>query len=120
MASTRNKNTPGDYAAQQFSIHANRDYLSYDSASYYAVPQHTYFPGNGLVGMKTAHRNLSQNYSDVESYLFGIGSTNLVSPQSTPTPEITQHKSLNVINKLPMIMPENLNIQENQRRMFLN
>jgi hypothetical protein len=70
--------------------------------------------------MKTAHRNLSQNYSDVESFLFGIGSTNLVSPQSEPTPEINQIKSLNVADRLPMIMPGTLHVQPNQRPMFLN
>jgi hypothetical protein len=120
MASTRNRNTPGNYAAEQAANRINHHYSSYESSSYYAVPEQTYFPGNGLVGMKTAHRNLSQNYSDVESFLFGIGSTNLVSPQSTPTPEINQMKSLNVADRLPMIMPGTLNVQPGQRPMFLN
>jgi hypothetical protein len=70
--------------------------------------------------MKTAHRNLSANYSDVESFLFGIGSTNLVSPKSDPIPDIQQYKSLNIIDKTPLIMPEQLTVQSNQRNMFLN
>jgi hypothetical protein len=120
MASTRNRNTPGNYYAEQFGNQTQSQYSSYDTASYYAIPTETHFPGDGLVGMKTAHRNLSQNYSDVESYLFGIGSTNLVSPKSDPTPEINQMKSLNMINKTPLVMPETLTTQGNQRRMFLN
>ena len=120
MASTRNRNTPGNYAAEQSANLTNRNYSSYESSAYYAVPEQTYFPGNGLVGMKAAHRNLSQNYSDVESFLFGIGSTNLVSPQSTPTPEINQIQSLNVADKIKLIMPETFSVRPNQRDMFLN
>lgn len=120
MASTRNRNTSGNYVAEQSINQFQREYFSYETASHYAVPNQTHFPGNGLVGMKTAHRNLSTNYSDVESYLFGIGSTNLVSPVSNPTPEINQLQSLNVMNKTPLLMPEALSIQGNQRRMFLN
>jgi hypothetical protein len=120
MASTRNKNTPGNYDAQQSINQMARQYYSYETANHFAVPVETYFPGNGLVGMKTAHRNLSQNYSDIESYLFGIGSTNLVSPTSDPIPEIHQKKSLNIIDKAVVILPEQLTILPNQRNMFLN
>ena len=120
MASTRNRNTPGNYIAEQSINQFQRDYFDYDRASHFAVPVQTYFPGNGLIGMKTAHRNLSDNYSDVESYLFGIGSTNLVSPTLEPTPEIRQTASLNIMNKTPLVMPDALSTQPNQRRMFLN
>jgi hypothetical protein len=120
MASTRNRNTPGNYVAEQSINQFQREYFAYETASHYAVPTQTHFPGNGLIGMKSAHCNLSTNYSDVESYLFGIGSTNLVSPISEPTPEIRQLQSLNVMNKTPLIMPEELFLQGNQRRMFLN
>jgi len=120
MASTRNRNTPGNYTAEQSINQIQREYYGYETASHYAIPTETHFPGNGLVGMKTAHRNLSNNYSDVESYLFGIGSSNLVSPKSDPAPEINQIRSLNVIDKTPLVMPEHLKVQENQRRLFLN
>jgi hypothetical protein len=120
MASTRNRNTPGNYAAEQSSIQTAHNYHSYETSPHYAIPVETHFPGNGLIGMKTAHRNLSANYSDVESFLFGIGSTNLVSPKPDPTPDIQQYKSLNIIDKTPLIMPEQLTVQPNQRNMFLN
>jgi len=120
MASTRNRNTPGNYEAEENGNRQFRDYRSYETAQNYAVPAETHFPGNGLVGMKTARRNLSQNYCDVESFLFGIGSTNLVSPKQDPTPEINRLNSLNIIDKTPLIMPETHTIPANQRRMFLN
>jgi len=120
MASTRNRNTPGNYEAEQSINHTAHRYYAYETASHYAVPNETYFPGNGLIGMKSAHRNLSQNYSDVESYLFGIGSTNLVSPQSDPIPEINKLKSLNMIDKPEVILPAQLSVLPNQRNMFLN
>lgn len=120
MASTRNRNTAGNYAAEQSGIQTASNYYSYETSPYYAAPKETYFPGDGLIGMKSAHRNLSDNYSDVESFLFGIGSTNLVSPKSEPTPELQYHKSLNIMDKTPVILPEKLKIQSNQRNMFLN
>jgi len=120
MSSTRNRNTPGDYSAQQWSNQQKREYFSYESASFYAVPVQTYFPGDGLVGMKTAHRTLSSNYSDTESFLFGIGSTNLVSLSTPATPEIHSYSSVNFLQKLPQIMPEPMIVRENQRRLFLN
>jgi len=121
MASTRSRNTPGDYDSEQRSYFNNLAYMSYETASHYAVPQHTYFPGNGLVGMKAAHRSLSSNYCDVESQLFGIGSTNLVSPTSEVQPQIHQLKSLDIAStKTPLIMPSAFAPQANQRPMYLN
>jgi hypothetical protein len=62
MASTRNKNTQGDYNAQQVAHHQFHSYYSYNQSHFYGVPQQSFFAGNGLLGMKTAHRNLSNNY----------------------------------------------------------
>jgi hypothetical protein len=120
MASTRNRNTPGNYTAEQQINHISHNYYSYESAPHYGVASETHFAGNGLVGMKTAHRNLSNNYCDVESFLFGIGSTNLVSPQPEPVPEIHVKKSLNIIDRIPIILPDTHNVPTNQRNMFLN
>jgi len=120
MASTRNKNTPGDYAAQQTINQGGDDYYAYSKSSFYGVPTNTYFAGDGLVGMKAPHRNLSQNYSDVESYLYGIGSTNLVSPKPDPTPDIYACKSLNIFVKPEVQVPAALVPQADQRRLYLN
>jgi hypothetical protein len=120
MASTRNRNTPGNFQAEQHSNQTFREYRSYETSSHYAIPTETYFPGNGLIGMKTAHRNLSENYCDVESFLFGIGSTNLVSPKEDPTPNILPKKSLNIAGRTELILPAPLTTLNGQRRMWLN
>jgi hypothetical protein len=106
MASTRNRNTPEDYGRRLREHRDQLHYYSYDTAPYFARPETTYFAGDGLVGMKASYRYLSDNYCDVESYLFGIGSTNLVNPKPAFHAEIKQLKSLNMIDKSPKIMPE--------------
>lgn len=120
MASTRNKNTPGDYALEQVALFNKYAYHSYDHSLHYGVASTTHFPGNGLIGMKTPHRNLSNNYCDVESQLLGIGSTNLVTPLPQVQPQIHQHQSLNVADRTPLIMPANFQHETYHRHMFLN
>ena len=106
MSSTRNKNTPGDYRAEQDAYTKAHSFMAYEQSSYVGVPSVSYFQGDGLVGMKTAHRNLSQNYCDIETQLFGIGSTNLVSPQAHIKPEINQMPSLNIADRLQRQLPQ--------------
>lgn len=120
MASTRNRNTPGNYHLEQLAYQKAYDTMSYESSSYYGVPSVSYFAGNGLIGMKTAHRNLSSNYCDIESQLFGIGSTNLVSPVAPVQPNIHNLKSLNIFDKQAPVSPAPFAPQPNQRPMYLN
>ena len=115
MASTRSKNTPGDYALEQLANARQGSFSDYAASSYYGVPAQSYFAGNGLVGMKAANRNLSENACDIESFLRGIGSTNLVAPQSEPVPEIKQMQSLNIADRLPLIMPAPFVFESGQR-----
>jgi hypothetical protein len=69
---------------------------------------------------KIAHTNLAYNACDIESQLFGIGSTNLVNPASPVKPDYKYIQSLNIIDKLPVIIPEPLVIEKNQRPYFMN
>jgi hypothetical protein len=50
MASTRSKNTIGNYS---FEKRDNENRLLYSVYKNYAVPEETYFPGNGLIGIGT-------------------------------------------------------------------
>jgi len=120
MASTRNRNTPGDYELEQISLQKGYDYFSSESVGFFGTPAESYFPGNGLIGMVTAHSNLSQNYCDIESQLRGIGSTNLVTPQPEISPMIYSMSSLNIFKKpeVQHIVPPNPTA--NQRPMVLN
>jgi hypothetical protein len=112
MASTRNKNTTGNYNAEQWSLNEQINYNTYKS---YGIPQSTYLPSDGLLTGRMASENLSNNYCDIESQLFGIGSTNLVTPLPPVVPEIKQLQSLAIMNKTPLIIPGDLVVQGEQR-----
>ena len=119
MSSTRTRNTNGDYRAEQSINNNNVDYLINKGYSY-GQPLTTYLPGNGLLQGRVASENLSFNSVDIETQLFGIGSTNLVTPKREDPAEIRSLQSLSIINKLPVIVPEPLVIQPNQRPSPLN
>jgi len=114
MASTRNKNTPGNYCLQQMSYSESRNYLAYiNGANGYAYD--TRFPGNGLNPGQVPWNQLSNNAVDIETFLYGINSTNLVNPAPCLTPEIKTLKTANVFEKPPIFIPEPLVIEKNQR-----
>ena len=117
MASTRNKNTSGDYQLEQ-SAYIHRYLNIIDPVK--QTPIQKIFPGNGLLQGKVASRDLANNYTDIESVLFGIGSTNLVQPLPNIVPEIYHLPSLNIIDKTPMIVPEPVYVNTKQRANYLN
>jgi len=117
MASTRNKNTPGDYKLEQ-KAYMNRHFNIMNIEKQTA--NNKTFPGNGLLQGKVASRDLANNYTDIESKLFGIGSSNLVEPLPITIPEIYSYPSLNVMNKIPLIVPNKLIIETNQRANYLS
>jgi len=114
MASTSNKNTPGNYAAEQRMNVSIGDYRSYThSAAGHAHTNH--HPGQGLLPAQTARSELCSNYCDVESQLFGIGSTNLVQPQKPVDPNFKSPHSLNLFENQKVFLPEPLVVEKNQR-----
>jgi len=59
---------------------------------------------------------LAAHSCDTETYLFGIGSTNLVQQKPEFIPEITKVKSLNIYERSSVIMPQpNLFNGDNER-----
>ena len=116
MASTRNLNTPGDYKKQR-SEHAN--FLLYNSLSAYGDPKHVYMPGNGLMPAKTCRDKLASNACDIESDLFGIGSTNLVTPKGPVKPRMNNLKSLDVFDKPTYFVVNPRPVNSNQRPMYM-
>lgn len=119
MASTRNKNTPGDYALEKkaYELQFKERTFLHGPAGQAITTNH---PGNGLLTGRIAAHNLSNNYCDIESSLFGIGSTNLENPLPIVKPDIRNLQSLNVIDKLPLYHPSSFKIKPNQRPMYLN
>jgi hypothetical protein len=112
MASTRNKNTPGNYCLEQRENVQNVNYTTYVQ---YGTAYATRLPGNGLNPAQLPWNQMSKNAADVESFLFGINATNLVSPAPTFVPELIKLGSANIYEKTPIIMPEPLTIEKNQR-----
>lgn len=114
MASTRNKNTKGDYL-QELKKHENTsDYTMYVNSQYGAA-YNTRLPGNGLLGGQVPWNKLSYNAADTESFLFGINSTNLVNPAPIFVPEIAQLGQTHLFDKSAILMPEPLVIETKQR-----
>jgi hypothetical protein len=62
---------------------------------------------------------MSYNAPDIESFLFGINSTNLVNPAPTFVPELSNFCSANVFEKGPTFIPEPLTIEKNQRPFYI-
>jgi hypothetical protein len=114
MASTRNRNTPINYAQEQRQFREAKDYALYEH-SFCGSAYDTRLPGNGLNPAQIPGNQLSSNASDIESFLFGINSTNLVKPADPLTPELKYLPSANVFDKGPVLMPEPLVVPKGQR-----
>jgi len=113
MASTRSKNTPGDYLLEQ---QRYKQQIDYKTNIQYGIATPTLDAGHGLIQGKLPDSKLSGNPNDIESELFGIGSTNLVAAKAPVNPELKQRQALSIVDRqVPMIMPRNLQIQANQR-----
>lgn len=113
MASTRNKNTRGNYCLEQ---RAFQQQAAYTANREYAFAPRTMNPGAGLLAGQLPDTALSGNPNDIESFLFGIGSTNLVTPQAPITAELKQLPELSIIDrKVPLIMPKEFVLDDNQR-----
>lgn len=114
MASTRNKNTPGNYCLQNKQDKAIEDWrLYYNGANGYAADTH--LPGNGLLAGQLPMNALSNNSADIESFLWGINSTNLVNPSQPLKPELKCLETLHLYKSAPTIMPIPLAVPKNQR-----
>ena len=114
MASTRNKNTPGNYCLEQKQYTHSRTYTLYPN-SQYGEAYDTKLPGNGLNPGQIPGNKMSQNEPDIESFLFGINSTNLVNPAPTFVPELTRLGTSNIFKKDVIYVPEPLVVEKNQR-----
>jgi hypothetical protein len=114
MASTRNRNTPGNYCLEEKQYKHAETYRLYENSQYGRAYQ-TNFPGVGLLPAQIPANQLSTNAPDIESFLFGINSTNLVQPAATFVPEIQTVDSVNIFKRGPTYLPEPLVIQKFQR-----
>ena len=104
MACTRDKNQPGNYAMEQSGMKKERQSILYPH-SYNGHAYQTNLPGQGLLPARIGSAQLSNNYVDIESRLYGISSCNLVNPQSPLEPELKTIPSLSMYTVDPVIAP---------------
>ena len=114
MASTRNRNTPGNYCLEQNEYRQFENYTLYPNSQYGAAYT-TNLPGNGLNPAQIPWNKMSTNAPDIESFLLGINSTNLVNPAPCFVPELKKIDPVNLYEKSATIMPIPLVIEKNQR-----
>ena len=114
MASTRNKNTPGNYNLEQNINHSNYNWNTYENSSY-GSPIEQAMPSLGYMPSHMCPCTFSHNSIDIENDLFGINSTNLVSKQPKVTPQLKTVKFKNFFHTMQMVMPKPLVIEDNQR-----
>jgi len=114
MSSTRNKNDRGNYIAEERGREDQRLYsLFKNQGNGQAVSTH--LPGDGLLAGQIGPMGLSRNFADIDSYLKGIGSTNLVTPMNPVEPQLRNLESLSIIDRIPVILPTPLHHDTKQR-----
>ena len=111
MASTRNRNTPGNYYLEQRDFRLAAAYDTY-------TPSQVAMPILGITPSRMARDTLSTNAVDIESQLRGINSTNLVTPAAVMPPQLKRVKEVAYFNTLPLQMPHPLVIEPQQRPSF--
>jgi hypothetical protein len=112
MASTRNKNTRGDYAMELNRSINSQNYLLTQE---YGVASNTYNPGNGLGGAHLPQDHLANNAIDIESFLRGTGTTDLTKPEQSFTADLKCVQNINIYQRKPVIVPEQFRAQTDQR-----
>ena len=118
MASTRNKNTKEDYLLEQKMNKGRENYIHYtNSSSGKAYDEKLFLFGSNP--SKLPRETLSKNSVDMESQLFGIGSTNLVVEKSEVKPLPNTLNYISYFDRVPMVLPEAMVVYKNQRAGYL-
>jgi len=113
MTSTRNKNSVQDYNQE---IRRKTEYTSYRLFDSYGKTKTANLPIASGLPSKMSRENLSHNSIDIENRLFGIGSSNLVNPQSDIAPNLKEQTMISFFDRNTcLIMPEKLVINTNER-----
>ena len=111
MASTRNNNTAGDYAFQQRNNTLADAYKVNEYGKSYNDARPTQNINYGWMSRDT----LSDNPIDIETQLFGIGSTNLVNPKTPVRPELNTIGSVEFTDPRSFVSAPEMVVLNNQR-----
>tara|TARA_Y100000389_G_scaffold35380_1_gene30061 strand:+ start:491 stop:859 length:369 start_codon:yes stop_codon:yes gene_type:complete len=122
MASTRNRNTKGDYLQEGISNQKNFSYTTYQHSQYgkpdnfldvYKLPNST--QATRSVGLE----NLSHNPIDIDSYLKGISATNLEKPTPKRAAHLKEYSSIDFYNRVPLLLPDEVKTDQKQRPLLI-
>jgi len=114
MASTTNKNSINNYKIEQNKQTRLCDYKLYEHSAY-GKSNNTYLPDFGLTPVQLPREALHNNPINVESDLFGIGSTNLENPKEMTNPDKINVQHISFFDRPTIILPEPLVMEKNQR-----
>ena len=115
MASTRNNNTKEDYSLQQRTNQVLKDQKLYTHSAM-GRPLSECIPTVGYIPSHMSNAALSNNPVDIESGLFGIGSTNLVTPMEPVRPSLKNLEFKDFFDRpAKVVMPYPLVFNNNQR-----
>ena len=118
MASTRNNNTLGNYKLQQQAYSNVKDYIRYEN-SYTGRAYEPAMPAIGYNPSRMPSDNFSRNPTDIETFLFGISSTNLVEPvKHAVKPEMKTLPTFSYFDRITMQLPNPLVVEKKQRPLF--
>jgi hypothetical protein len=112
---TRNRNTPGNFALH---VRANDRFAEYTlyRDSQYGMAADTRMPGNGLTPGQIPASQLSRNAVDIESFLFGVGSTDMLAAhRPCLTPQPIPLATANLWDSRPTRMPISFAVPMDQR-----
>ena len=112
MASTRNINMPSDYCLQQESF---KRAMQYDLYKDKVVAPNTRLPCFGINVGRLPNTKLSCNPVNIESFLYGIDSTNLVDPRPTFTASLKCLPGIEFFKRPKAYLPPPLVVPRCQR-----
>jgi hypothetical protein len=117
MTSTNLKNACGMYKLEQ---KINTDHIHKKTYKGQTMPRRSNYPNLGVnysVGIGGYYNNvLSNNTTDIESQLYGIGSSNLVEKKEPTIPQLNKLEAATFFNpKIPLSIPNPLVVEKNHR-----
>jgi hypothetical protein len=112
MTSTRLKNQPGEYKLEQL---RNRYTCSNRLSEYRTISNNTALPELGFNVSHLPNHLLAENAVDIESSLFGVGSTNLDNPTTPVEPNLNILQNVSFFEKPDLVLPVPFVHKSNQR-----
>jgi hypothetical protein len=102
MASTRNKNTFGNYCDQQRQLQKQEDWFM---TNYKFENPRPAYPCAGINVQHVPWNELSRNPVDIETYLYGISANNFVNPLPKLDPELKTFDTISFFETPKLYIP---------------